>query len=492
MPTYALNEEEKNLIIKKHKDYINEFNQYLPDEIKLVYDEKEFNKQLNDSKNAKYYKTLEEIDNRGKKQKEIYNKLVKDFGNIDQRRDLLARSFEFQLKTDGSSEANEYNEKLYREYQSDPDKVLYKRYKAVLEFNPQQLLKVVDDKQKLLEFYLNNQALCEDALVFTSTLDNPYANINPDLRHAIKGMQKQVEGIKYALRICDADKLDYLSFPKLTSEQATAIVAGNPQKYMAFGTKIASKFDMIMNPPSSNEIKEEYEVVKNYGYTLGRGYFLKYVAEEYDPRTNETREISVDNGIKALNNNPNVTVRERSVDEIRNLLRINRVYDREYVDIWQHQFSQKYDNMPFDYNEIKEANKGGFFERFFRTTSREYNSFIKALGEFNDYNSKNFGNKKHLRDCAMAYFNHKSEQGLSFNNIDHTGRERIRLCAAVINSLDEMDNNYLKVNEEINKRIFEETPKKEQFLSGKEVEDNLIDNNIEINETLIKSKDMEL
>lgn len=490
--------EEKNLLIQKRKEYIAEFNQYLPDEQKLVYDEAEFKKQLDDEANVKYYKSLKELEYRMQRQKEIHQKLIEDYGNVPNDRDLLARSFSSQLRVDNTKEAQEYNEKLYLEYQNDPDKALYKRYKNVLEFNPQTFLNVIDDKQKLIDFYLKNQALCDDAYVYTSTFDSPDSNINKNLRNSISGMQKLIQDLNFPRKICSADMVDYLSFPEITMEQANMIAAGNPTKYMGLGTKMSDKFNQLLTPVKAEETKEAYKIIKDHGFTLGKGFFLKYVAEEHDPKTNTTKEISVDDGIRKLKDNPNVTVRERTVDEIRELIRINKVYDREYVDIWQHKFSEKYDYKPYDFDAIKNANKGGFFERFFRTTSREYNNFIKALEDFNDPTSPKFGDKNHLRDSAQAYLDHKTAQGLSFNHIDNTGRGRLILVTSVINAIDEMDDDYNQINTEINNRIFSETtptptPTKEAFLTGAEVNDNFISNNIEnIPDPLVKNNELDL
>ena len=494
-----LTQEEKNILIQKRKDYILEFNQYLPDEKKLVFDEEEFNEYLDKESTVKYYKSLTELSNRLTRQKEIYQKLINDNGDIPADKLLLARSFASGLKTENTAEANEYNEKLYHEYLTDPDKLFYKRYKEVLEFNPEELLKVIDDKQKLVDFYLKNQAVCDDAFVFESQMSNTFAQINPNLRNSISGMKKLIESLKYPGKVATAEMFDCVAFPELTQEQASMIVAGNAQKYMGLGTPISQKFNQILYPLNPNDIKDDFKLIKDKGYILGKGFFYRYVAEEYNPAKNETKEISFDDGLRKAKTNSNITYRERSVEEIRELAKINKAYNREFVDIWQHKFSLKYNNKPFVYNEIRHDNKGGYFERFFRTTSKEYTRFINALEEFNDYTSPNFGNKKYLKDCAIAYQNHKNAQGLSINNIDNTGRGRLILVNAVLEAFDEMDEEYVKINDEINNRIFDiKAPKKETFLEEREVDDDLINTNsnnnniIEIESDLNKDNDLDL
>ena len=94
-------------------------------------------------------------------------------------------------------------------------------------------------------------------------------------------------------------------------------------------------------------------------------------------------------------------------------------------------------------NDILERNKGGFFERFFRTTSNEYKNFKNAFKEYNDKNSPNFGNKEALKSAAMAYIRHKvpslkeNEEPDSniFDNLEGTSLNRTMLCLSVLDQI---------------------------------------------------------
>ena len=130
-----LTNEEKKMLIDKHHKIVDEFNTYLPDDNKISYDNNLINR-LNDPKEVKYYKTLKELEQRIKDQKKIYENLTKKFGPIESKKNILARSFHYGLKTENTKEANEYNEKIYKLYQENPEKVFYQRYKEVLEFDP--------------------------------------------------------------------------------------------------------------------------------------------------------------------------------------------------------------------------------------------------------------------------------------------------------------------------------------------------------------------
>jgi hypothetical protein len=67
----VLKEEEKKQIIEKHKALVDQFNNYLPDELKIKYDTN-LDDKLNDEKEVKYYKTLEKIKTHLARQKEIF------------------------------------------------------------------------------------------------------------------------------------------------------------------------------------------------------------------------------------------------------------------------------------------------------------------------------------------------------------------------------------------------------------------------------------
>ena len=157
----VLEQDYKDDLILKHRRLVDEFNKYLPDDKKLSYDEN-LEKRLNDPKEVIYFNTLNEISNRISKQEKIFQNLIKKFGSIPSDKNIMPRSFIYGLKPEDNEKSRKYNEKLYKLYLEDPDKVLYQRYKRILDFDPSILLKIKDDKQKILDFYLENQALCED------------------------------------------------------------------------------------------------------------------------------------------------------------------------------------------------------------------------------------------------------------------------------------------------------------------------------------------
>ncbi len=478
-------ENEKNEIISNHKRLVDEFNLYLPNEIKLSYDE-ELNDKLDDPKFANYYLTITGIDQKIKKQHEIYLKLISDYGDIPSDQLYLARSFASGLKTEDTDEAREYNVKLYEEYKDHPDIAFYKRYKNVLEFDPEKLINVLDDPQKLLDFYKENQAVCDDAFVFASAMGNPDAYISPGLRKAISGIQGMVEVLAYPAHFVKNQKIEPLAFPDLTDEQAQAILAGNPL-YMSITNPISLKFNDILGAKELEKIKDSFNVVKNYGLEVGKDFFFKYVALKFDSETNSYKEMSIDNAIISKRTDDSIIIRERTPKEVFELKRINSAFDNEYLNIFKRNFSNNYDKKPFDYEEIRINNRGNLFERFFNRTSDQYKEFIEALRDFNDNSSPNYLNRDYLRNRAIAYNDYKISQGLSFDKMSTTSQNRMKLASAVIKTLDDMDKDLNGLVNEVNKNIYGAEEKK-QFLNEADVSDeintNVIDNEANVLENV--------
>ena len=171
------------------------------------------------------------------------------------------------------------------------------------------------------------------------------------------------------------------------------------------------------------------------------------------------------------------------------MLRINNARDIEYLNVWQKNFSNNYEKQPFNLEAIKEANKGGFFERMFRRTSTQYKAFIQALKDYNDPKSENYLNKDLLRERAEDYFNYKTENGVSFSRLDETSRGRLQLVSAVIKTINEMERDNEKVERQIDKNLEEEqVVVRESFLNEKAVEDNVIIDGINKEEIILNNE----
>ncbi len=98
-------------------------------------------------------------------------------------------------------------------------------------------------------------------------------------------------------------------------------------------------------------------------------------------------------------------------------------------------------------NDALQNNKGGFFENLFKTTSKEYKEFSDGLSKMIEEGPQK-GDLDGLNDKAEAYLNHKFKNTdvdiehiteADIARLDSTSRGRVRLCLAVIASIEEAD-----------------------------------------------------
>lgn len=475
-----LSQQEKEDIIIKHHEIIDEFNRDLPDELKIPYD-KQLPLRLEDPNEVKYYRTVMQIQQRINRQNEIMDDFKRRFGPL--KNPVLIRSFIYGLKPETDPETIAYNERIYQEYQKNPDKIIYQRMHKVLEFNPNELIKCLDDKQKMVEFYLKNQRLCEDAFVFKSALDNPESQLNPTLRENFGKMAKLVETLSFPATVARRDaESGYFAFPgHMNQEQALTLMGTNPAHFNDAATYRRALLDKVSGQEGFGNPREFYQRLKQNNIHMGPDFFLRYRAQEVNPNNQTTTDLNLYDGLERANE-PNVTVIQRSNEEIMEMKKINTEYDKEYCRVFQRRFSRNFDGQPFDFNRLKEAHKGNVVERFLGKTSPEYREFIDAFEKFNDPKSTGFLYKERLRNACNAYNDHKAEQGISLNNMDKTSKARMKFVNAVLATLDQVEADPRGMRNEIENNLKEDDFYREPFLSEEEVNENAFDNNVSVDE----------
>ena len=120
--------------------------------------------------------------------------------------------------------------------------------------------------------------------------------------------------------------------------------------------------------------------------------------------------------------------------------------------------------------DVLSANKGGFFERLFKTTSDEYKKFSAALNDIKKDGVTN-GDVDGLKTLAQNYLSHKLKDYDPFTNefderqlenLDATGKGRVRLCLSVI---DAINNTKEAVENRLDPKKF--SPKNNNIISDK-------------------------
>ena len=138
--------------------------------------------------------------------------------------------------------------------------------------------------------------------------------------------------------------------------------------------------------------------------------------------------------------------------------------------------------------EIIEANKGGYFEKKFDSSSKEYKALIASVEAATDPESITYGDLSGAKVYAQKYVDHKLPQGANFNKLSENEKRRVEFCHTIIGATLQMELNQKMVDS--NMKI---APDNEQFQqklktdvdSGIEIENNIEVSNEIVNENNI-------
>lgn len=383
--------EEKAEIIRRHKELVDQFNERLPAGNKLQYDI-ELEKKLDDPKTVAIYRIGQEIKEIKAKQKAIQAELENKYGASKEAKNAMSRSLFYAFKVEDTDEAKKYNEKLYRDYLEDPNKVAYQRYSKILDINPLDVYNLQDDKQKLAEYFLDTYPLCEEAYVFDGVINN--GKPTPEMKNACKSMKKPLEVISYPRDILrNAHDLDYFAFPKMTVEQSAIIQNQGGEFMLNISPTLKSCLDNAISEETMDKPFNYFGKFAIHGINLEKGMLLKYKPVQRVEANGQVKyeEVSYDKLFK--NNNGDVIVQKRTEEEIFQIKCMNKAFQAQYMKKWDKVFQQKSHTIgEFDMAAIEDRHKGGIMERYIlHSTSQEYKNMIQAIKDIHDPNSPKYG-----------------------------------------------------------------------------------------------------
>ena len=138
--------------------------------------------------------------------------------------------------------------------------------------------------------------------------------------------------------------------------------------------------------------------------------------------------------------------------------------------------------------EIIEANKGGYFEQKFDSSSKEYKALIASVEAATDPESITYGDLSGVKVYAQKYVDHKLPEGANFDKLSENEKRRVEFCHTIIGATLQMELNQKMVDSNI--KI---APDNEQFQqklktdvdSGVEIENNIEVSNEIVNENSI-------
>ena len=493
--------EEKEYILKRHKELVDNMNKYLPAEQRLSYDQN-LEKSLDDQKLVGQYRIAQEIKEVQNKQAQALKDLQARFGKTTHDPDPMSRTIVYALNPKDTPEAKEYNERIYKDYLNDPNKVIYLRYKKFLEFNPKQICDLKDDKLKLAEFYRDNYPLCDEAFAFTSVINR--SNLTPALDGALKSIASPIETLGYPqLAMQSAYDLDFFACPNLNLQQADIIMNND---YELLGNAKPGLFNTLNYQVQKSTMESPASYFGKFTENKQRfedSYFVNHRPEQVTIDNNGQPVISEAKYDQIFNKEPGqFRISERSEDDKFEIRCMNKSFQREYLYNFQNQINNQLNRTSnFDIDRILKERQGGFWERRIRhSTSQEYKNFEKAFRDYNDPNSPDYCRGDKLKVATDAYLDHKGvhdENDLS--NLSGTSLVRSELALAVRGALNNKETLAGMVEEQWLDEYQVEVSR-QPFLTEEEVEDKGVDvkamhedmeENLELEEDLNNSMDFD-
>ena len=455
-----ISEKEKAEILARHHELVDKMNVTLGGALK--YDDENIIKRLNDPKEVSLYRKACQIKADNEKRELKFRELETRFGKNRIDNNPMSRTLVFCLKTEDTVAAKRFNEKIYQDYISNPNRVVFYEFNKIFNFNPQEYHDCGNDKNKLVEFYEKHVDICENA--FNIDLAMSASSADQKIIDGLKSMKKVVEGLHDPASITKMTAgIEYFAIPNITQEQALALVMGgnelmrepNDTLLLNINNKLPKEADYC----SGFEMLDRF---KRIGININdKNFYTKYKAVETDPVTHQKTQVSFDKYFKQQlreNDNvigPRVELELRSQAELFEFKCITSEVKREYCKEFERRMAREVGQERYNVLEIEDRNKGGIWERYIRhSTSREYKEFIAALKDYNNPESPNYLNKENLKGKANAYLVHKADQGYqSLDDMKGTSLSRSTLAMNVIKVIDTMKNEEDEILESIEQNI---------------------------------------
>ncbi len=444
---------QKKLEAQENASEPNEKKEYKPF---LNYEEElaKFNKRLDDEKMVARYRLTKEIEEIKAAKKTAFEEARREVfgenGMKDMKDDLLSRSIVFLCKHDGSPESKQYNKELLESYKNDPINFTRNRLRNILKFDVTPLVEAKDDIVKQLEFFKDNMGVSIECQDFgsASIFEDKNLSASPLYIDVTKNIREIIEATNYPdMTLPESNSLEFFAFPELdkaTNEE----LSRNIKKVFPGINKNDPKYGVTSKRGESFALRESpyilYNKFKEKGLTVDKNVFLKYKAIETNPQTKETKEVALH---QFLDGKANVTVQERTPDEINRILGLTKNYDDKLHNIFINKFNNKTHKDSYNYNNLEKESKGGFFDKIFRKPSNQFKAYMSALKDYNDPNSKDYLNKSRLTKAGNEYIKHVERHGgLDENRMNSMRKYRFNLVKNTLATFEDMEKEKVEEN----------------------------------------------
>ena len=493
MPKF-IPEERKAKISKRYQELVEELNGFIDDKNLKLNQDDNFELYLDFPNTVESYNIAKEMEEMKNKQHQILDSFASKspLKNEDDRKWLVCA-----IKSEDSPYAKAYNDKLYKDYQANPDKVKAMLFRKVMTFDPRQIMKCDDKNVELLRFYKENHEVVDLADVLANSNGAPfYEGQNKDFVKALEQMSEPLNVIAYPKRLAlHATTDDFFAMPYMNDEQAKAIVLGADKKGHEFPNYVRDTLESMAGGDITVTPKAYFASIydKNPATNLDSSFLSSYIAKQKDhPNEKDVSDFSEyikDNSIDVYHRPEIESFRIRS---------INPEYEKAYQKNWLKFFNIE-NNVKEDTSiqETLSKHKGGFMERLFSTTSKEYKEYEKALEDYHNPKSIYYLNDKNLHIKSQAYLVHKGGKGgrIDLDKLDPTSRKRVELVRNTVQNLEQSKS----FEKETEKSLEQGYPVQgKAFLSEKDVseENEIKDNNIIqkgiVNENIIEMDDVKM
>ena len=445
--TKSFTDEEKKAFEVEYTKAVNAFNKVLSDDMKLDLDLEGFHKKINDPEQVEMYRRISFVNELSAKKDKIQKYYKSTFAQKKDNKELpLDRVITTLMRADDSKESDDFNKKLMNFYYKYPNEVSQAVLKGIFKSDSKVYEGILKDDYERCKVYTENFERSYMAYEVQHVLD--VMRSDGDLTKEIKKnpmiplLQAQ-SSLKTKFRSTDS-----FAMPKLTMEQFGKITHKSIPDTAPFFGKLTG---VVLDSDFENS-KNEIKLLKEKGYLNDKETALTYKAIE--TKDGKEKEINLIDALKSKD--PNIKIVKRSEEEKQNMLYITNGlkyrYAEKQVSCFEDAYVSSYNAKnpqtkidKFNQDIILDQNKGSFFERLFNTTSKEYKDFTKALKNYTDKDSPDFGNNRKLADAAKAYLKHKNvtDEG-SIEKLDSTGRNRVKLCQTIIDAVDKAQKPVIK------------------------------------------------
>ena len=514
MPPYRLTSAQKADLRRKYIANVNYLNSILPEDKQIKLDLSAFDKRINDPSEQRFYLKSREIAASVKKREQIAEDLGDKLANhkIKGQKFLLNRGLYTRLLPGDDPHSKKYNEYVVKYYYKNPEEFAKNRFQKLANFDAGELYKIADSKDiknLLLDYYEKNEEIIDDAFRMSGTLDK-VDELTPELKANFKSITGNFELLAPAMNAARlVEDEGYFTLPPINQDILEALEDNNvmnTNKALYDSIRDKNNNESTFNI-AVKEFKSTMTAFKDFNIDIsGPGGLNKYVGEmtdslgkksEISPAlyysgnplsegTNFKFKMLDDNTVNACKKvftddfSPNLgTKLKLPPTAVREDL-IAKDFRRDFVfdyclknNIPIAQFEKK------NIGEIAENIKGNVKEQIFRTTSKEYKDFIKAMKEFDDPNHHNHGDYHSINLAAQCYLVHKNV--FTYEDaakLPYPGNIRAKLCLDTIEIASKYD-----IPESMSERV-----RKKVIFDPAEVDENPLANEF-IKEDVVASID---